>query len=104
MYVLPKIKTQFSFVHLQDAWTDCRRWQLSIATELPDMEENMRNRGDRNSNGFGGRSFQGGGRGGGGGGRGRGFGNRNGNMRRGGGGGRGRGGFGQKRSFSKAFE
>ncbi|XP_041920943.1 nucleolar RNA helicase 2 [Alosa sapidissima] len=88
----------------QDAWTDGRRCQLTIATELPDMEENMRNRGDRNSNGFGGRSF--GGRGGGGS---RGFGNRNGNNRWGGGGGggggsRGRGGFGQKRSFSKAFE
>lgn len=85
----------------QEAWTDCRRWQLSIAAELPEMEENMRNHGDRSSNGFGGRSFQGRGRGGGGG---RSFGNKFGNNRRGGSvGGRGRGGFGQKRSFSKAF-
>uniref|UniRef100_A0AAY4ENV2 RNA helicase n=1 Tax=Denticeps clupeoides TaxID=299321 RepID=A0AAY4ENV2_9TELE len=75
---------------IQDAWKDGRRWQLSVATELPELEEAVRNRGNRSSGGFGGRPYQGGGRGGG-----RGFGFRN--NRRGGGG-------GQKRSFSKAFE
>ncbi|XP_063048299.1 nucleolar RNA helicase 2 [Engraulis encrasicolus] len=91
----------------QEAWKDCRRWQLSIATELPDMEESMRSHGDRSSNGFGGRRGGGGfggrsfgGRGGGG----RGGGGFRGGRGRGGfGGGRGRGGFGQKRSFDKAF-
>ncbi|XP_012695891.2 nucleolar RNA helicase 2 [Clupea harengus] len=73
----------------QEAFSDGRRWQLVVATELPEIEESMRNHGDRN--GFGG-----------GGGRGRGGGRGFSNNRRGGG--RGRGGFGQKRSFSKAFE
>uniref|UniRef100_A0A8C5DAR1 RNA helicase n=1 Tax=Gouania willdenowi TaxID=441366 RepID=A0A8C5DAR1_GOUWI len=78
----------------QESWNDGRRWQLTVATELPELEEKpLANRGDR---GFGGnrgdrRGFRGG--------RGRSF---------GGNGGRG-GGFrsnngGQKRSFSRAFD
>ncbi|XP_020336470.1 nucleolar RNA helicase 2 isoform X1 [Oncorhynchus kisutch] len=73
----------------QDAWQDGRRWQLSIATELPELEEKPRMGGDR---GYG-RSF--GGQGGG-----RGF--RNGGG--GGGGGNWRGGGSHKRSFSSAFD
>ncbi|XP_020351090.1 nucleolar RNA helicase 2-like isoform X2 [Oncorhynchus kisutch] len=77
----------------QDAWQDGRRWQLSIATELPELEEKQRMGGDR---GYG-RSFSGRG----GGGRGGGHGFRNG----GGGGGNWRGGGGShKRSFSSAFD
>uniref|UniRef100_A0A4W5RHR8 RNA helicase n=1 Tax=Hucho hucho TaxID=62062 RepID=A0A4W5RHR8_9TELE len=79
----------------QDAWQDGRRWQLSIATELPELEEKQRMGGDRGDRGYG-RSF--GGRGGGGRGGGRGF-------RNGGGGGNWRGGGGShKRSFSSAFD
>uniref|UniRef100_A0A8C7LKY1 RNA helicase n=1 Tax=Oncorhynchus kisutch TaxID=8019 RepID=A0A8C7LKY1_ONCKI len=73
----------------RDAWQDGRRWQLSIATELPELEEKPRMGGDR---GYG-RSF--GGQGGG-----RGF--RNGGG--GGGGGNWRGGGSHKRSFSSAFD
>ncbi|XP_028298863.1 nucleolar RNA helicase 2 isoform X2 [Gouania willdenowi] len=79
---------------IKESWNDGRRWQLTVATELPELEEKpLANRGDR---GFGGnrgdrRGFRGG--------RGRSF---------GGNGGRG-GGFrsnngGQKRSFSRAFD
>uniref|UniRef100_A0A4W5KVA9 RNA helicase n=1 Tax=Hucho hucho TaxID=62062 RepID=A0A4W5KVA9_9TELE len=70
----------------QDAWQDGRRWQLSIATELPELEEKPRMGGDR---GYG-RSFggQGGGRG----------------FRNSGGGGNWRGGGSHKRSFSSAFD
>ncbi|XP_014035677.1 nucleolar RNA helicase 2 isoform X3 [Salmo salar] len=70
----------------QDAWQDGRRWQLSIATELPELEEKPRMGGDR---GYG-RSFggQGGGRG----------------FRNGGGGGNWRGGGSHKRTFSSAFD
>ncbi|XP_041744272.1 nucleolar RNA helicase 2-like [Coregonus clupeaformis] len=79
----------------QDAWQDGRRWQLSIATELPELEEKQRMGGDRGDRGYG-RSF--GGSGGGGRGGGRGF-------RNGGGGGNWRGGGGShKRSFSSAFD
>uniref|UniRef100_A0A4W5RHT9 RNA helicase n=1 Tax=Hucho hucho TaxID=62062 RepID=A0A4W5RHT9_9TELE len=79
----------------RDAWQDGRRWQLSIATELPELEEKQRMGGDRGDRGYG-RSF--GGRGGGGRGGGRGF-------RNGGGGGNWRGGGGShKRSFSSAFD
>uniref|UniRef100_UPI003AABA803 nucleolar RNA helicase 2 n=1 Tax=Centroberyx gerrardi TaxID=166262 RepID=UPI003AABA803 len=86
---------------MQDAWQDGRRWQLTIATELPELEEKqLGNRGDR---GFGGgnRSDRGGGfRGG----RGRNFGGNGGrgNGFRSGGGYGNRG--GQKRSFSQAFD
>uniref|UniRef100_A0A4W5R6I5 RNA helicase n=1 Tax=Hucho hucho TaxID=62062 RepID=A0A4W5R6I5_9TELE len=84
-----------SFSFPQDAWQDGRRWQLSIATELPELEEKQRMGGDRGDRGYG-RSF--GGRGGGGRGGGRGF-------RNGGGGGNWRGGGGShKRSFSSAFD
>ncbi|XP_064789886.1 LOW QUALITY PROTEIN: nucleolar RNA helicase 2-like [Oncorhynchus masou masou] len=77
----------------QDAWQDGRRWQLSIATELPELEEKQRMGGDR---GYG-RPFSG--RGGGGRGGGHGFRNS------GGGGGNWRGGGGShKRSFSSAFD
>ncbi|XP_058652306.1 LOW QUALITY PROTEIN: nucleolar RNA helicase 2 [Onychostoma macrolepis] len=80
---------------MQEQWQDSRRWQLSVATELPDMEQSMRQISERMSGGFGGR---GGGRGR------RSFGFRGGNSsggRRGGGGG---GGGAQKRSFSQAFD
>ncbi|XP_036439166.1 nucleolar RNA helicase 2 isoform X2 [Colossoma macropomum] len=79
---------------IQDKWQDSRRWQLTIATELPELEESAHNRGDRGFGRFGGR---GGGRGGFRGGDRKSFGGN----RRGGGGGRG---GGQKRSFSQAFD
>ncbi|XP_072526296.1 nucleolar RNA helicase 2 [Salminus brasiliensis] len=99
---------------IQDKWQDGRRWQLIIATELPELkEQQQRNHGERSFGGFGGRgggrgrggfqgdrrSFGGNRRGGGGGGRG-------GGGRGRGGGGRGSGGRGggQKRSFSQAFD
>ncbi|XP_048864080.1 nucleolar RNA helicase 2 isoform X3 [Brienomyrus brachyistius] len=118
---------------VEEVWQNSRRWQMSVATELPELEESRRiGGGDRNSAG-GGRHFSrggsgrgGGGRGGsgrGGGGRGgsgRGGGGRGGSGRGGGGrGGRGRGGCGshgdrsrsndnsgrgQKRSFNRAFD
>ncbi|KAJ8013710.1 hypothetical protein DPEC_G00032610 [Dallia pectoralis] len=86
----------------QDAWQDGRRWQLSIATELPELEEKPRMGGDWGDRGrFGGRG--GGGRGGGGRGGfrsgGGGWGGGGGGFRSGGGG----GGGGQKRNFSSAF-
>ncbi|XP_056134580.1 nucleolar RNA helicase 2 [Lampris incognitus] len=77
---------------IKDAWNDCRRWQLTLATELPELEEkplgNFSDRGggfrDRRGRGFGRGGHRGGFRDGR-----RGFGNN-------------RGG-GQKRSFSQAF-
>ncbi|XP_008308798.1 nucleolar RNA helicase 2 [Cynoglossus semilaevis] len=88
----------------QENWKDGRRWQFTVATELPDLEEKPNRgggfgggqRGDRRGGGFrGGRGrFGSGSFGGGGGGRGR--------------GGRGGRSFnnrgGQKRSFSQAFD
>ncbi|XP_021167725.2 nucleolar RNA helicase 2 [Fundulus heteroclitus] len=91
---------------IQDNWKDCRRWQLTVATELPELEEKQfTNRGDR---GFGGGSR--GDRGGFRGGRGRsfgGYGGRNNGFRSGGNG--GGGGFNNnrgnhKRTFSDAFD
>ncbi|KAG8001483.1 Nucleolar RNA helicase 2 [Nibea albiflora] len=91
---------------VQENWKDGRRWQLTVATELPELEEKQfTNRGDR---GFGGgnRGDRGGGfRGG----RGRNFGGNGGRsngFRSGGGYGNNRGGNrgGQKRSFSQAFD
>ncbi|KAK7913397.1 hypothetical protein WMY93_013608 [Mugilogobius chulae] len=81
-----------------ESWTDGRRWQLTVATELPELEEKPGNRGDRGF-GSGNRGDRSGGfRGG----RGRNF--RNGGFRNSGGGyGNNRGG-GQKRSFSQAFD
>uniref|UniRef100_H9H6E8 RNA helicase n=1 Tax=Monodelphis domestica TaxID=13616 RepID=H9H6E8_MONDO len=83
----------------QDNWQDSRRWQLSVATERPELEQQPdEGRGFSNFRSGGGRGGRGGGRGGGG---------------RGGGGRGGRsGGFnrndkfqnrGQKRSFQRAF-
>ncbi|XP_067092026.1 nucleolar RNA helicase 2 [Osmerus mordax] len=80
---------------VQDTWQDGRRWQLTIAMELPELEEKPRMGGERGDRGFGGRSFRGGG-GGRGGNRGNSYGSG------GGGGGNWRG--GQKRSFSSAFD
>ncbi|XP_068167217.1 nucleolar RNA helicase 2 [Antennarius striatus] len=84
---------------IQENWTDGRRWQLTVATELPELEEKQfPKRSDRRGGGGG----AGGGRGGGAGGRfrggrGRHFGGpRNGNGRNG-------NNRGQKRSYSKAF-
>ncbi|XP_070819862.1 nucleolar RNA helicase 2 [Chaetodon trifascialis] len=86
---------------IQENWKDGRRWQLTVATELPELEEKQfSNRGDR---GFGGGNrgdrrggFRGGRRNfGGNGGRGNSF-------RSGGGSGNNRG--GHKRSFSQAFD
>uniref|UniRef100_UPI0037E82CDC nucleolar RNA helicase 2 n=1 Tax=Semicossyphus pulcher TaxID=241346 RepID=UPI0037E82CDC len=98
---------------IQDNWKDGRRWQLTVSTELPELEEKQSsNRGDR---GFGGGNRGGGFRGG----RGRSFGGnggRSGGFRNGGGsgggfrnGGGGGGGYsnnrgGHKRSFSQAFD
>ncbi|KAG7492963.1 hypothetical protein MATL_G00020930 [Megalops atlanticus] len=76
---------------IQEVWQDGRRWQLSVATELPELEESKRVGGDRGPARFGGR--RGGGRGAG---RGDRFHNSN-NRRRG-------GGSGQKRTFSQAFD
>uniref|UniRef100_A0A672PQ09 RNA helicase n=1 Tax=Sinocyclocheilus grahami TaxID=75366 RepID=A0A672PQ09_SINGR len=71
---------------MQDRWQDGRRWQLSVATELPEMEQSMRPSSERSSSGFGrGR---------------RSFGFKGNNSS---GGRRGRGGP-QKRSFSQAFD
>lgn len=84
---------------IQETWTDGRRWQLTVATELPELEEKAVNRGDR---GFGNRGDRAGGfRGG----RGRNFrnsGHSNGFRNSGGGFGNNRG--GHKRSFSQAFD
>lgn len=92
----------FLLIPQQDNWKDGRRWQLTIATELPELEEKQfSNRGDR---GFGSGNRGGGFRGG----RGRSFGGNGGRGNRfqnGGGGFRNnRGGGGQKRSFSQAFD
>ncbi|CAG5854523.1 unnamed protein product [Menidia menidia] len=75
---------------IQGNWKDGRRWQLTVSTELPELEEKQfNNRGDRGGFRDGrGRSFRGNG------GRGNGF--------RGNGGGNNRG--GHKRSFSQAFD
>nr|XP_046240621.1 nucleolar RNA helicase 2 [Scatophagus argus] len=75
---------------IQENWNDGRRWQLTVATELPELEEKQ----------FSNRTGRGGGGGGGGvrGGRGRNFGGF-----RNGGGGRGNNRGGNKRSFSQAF-
>ncbi|KAK7140795.1 hypothetical protein R3I94_013164 [Phoxinus phoxinus] len=94
---------------IQDKWQDGRRWQLAVATELPEMEQNPHLTGERTPGGFGGRGFGGrgggfGGRGGGGRGGGRGRGRSSGfKGNTGFGGKRGRGGA-QKRSFSRAFD
>ncbi|KAM3625718.1 uncharacterized protein V6R79_016525 [Siganus canaliculatus] len=81
---------------MQENWKDGRRWQLTVATELPELEEKPKhfgNRSERGGGGGGGRGFRGG--------RGRSFGGfRNGG--RGGGYGGNRG--GHKRSFSQAFD
>lgn len=88
---------------IQESWTDGRRWQLTVATELPELEEKqMSNRGDRGF-GSGYRGDRGGGfRGG----RGRNFGGNGGrgNGFRSGGGGYGNNRGGHKRSFSQAFD
>ncbi|XP_071344776.1 nucleolar RNA helicase 2 [Trachinotus anak] len=88
---------------IQENWKDGRRWQLTAATELPELEEKQfNNRGDR--------GFAGGNRGdrGGGfrGGRGRNFGGNGGrgNGFRNGGGGYSNNRGGHKRSFSQAFD
>ncbi|XP_016331597.1 nucleolar RNA helicase 2-like isoform X2 [Sinocyclocheilus anshuiensis] len=74
---------------MQDRWQDGGRWQLSVATELPEMEQSMRQSSERSSGGFGGRGR-------------RSFGFRGNN---GSGGRRARGGgAAQKRSFSQAFD
>ncbi|XP_061083310.1 nucleolar RNA helicase 2 [Conger conger] len=78
---------------IQEVWQDGRRWQLSAATELPELEESKRTDGDRGSGRFNGRRA---GRGGGG------RGSWNHSNRRGGG--REGSGRGQKRSFSRAFD
>ncbi|XP_029903437.1 nucleolar RNA helicase 2-like [Myripristis murdjan] len=92
--------------HIQETWKDGRRWQLTVATELPELEEKQfsnrgdkgfgsGNRGDRRGGFRGGRGRNFGGNGG----RGNGFRNSSGgynnnNNNRG----------GQKRSFSQAFD
>ncbi|XP_019954368.2 nucleolar RNA helicase 2 [Paralichthys olivaceus] len=82
-----------------EGWKDGRRWQLTAATELPDLEEKPHNNRDRGF-GNGNRGDRGGGfRGG----RGRNFGGNGGRsngFRNGGGNNRG----GNKRSFSQAFD
>ncbi|XP_061621973.1 nucleolar RNA helicase 2 [Phyllopteryx taeniolatus] len=81
---------------IQEGWKDCRRWQLTVATELPELEEKQQSSGDRGGERGGrfrggrGRSFGGSGR-------------RGGNGFRRGSGGNGRNRGGQKRSFSQAF-
>lgn len=80
---------------IQETWQDGRRWQLTIATELPELEEKpLSNRSDR---GFGNGGFRGG--------RGRNFRNGSyGNGFRNSNGGHGNNRGGQKRSFSQAFD
>uniref|UniRef100_A0A668SJ85 RNA helicase n=1 Tax=Oreochromis aureus TaxID=47969 RepID=A0A668SJ85_OREAU len=80
---------------IQETWQDGRRWQLTVATELPELEEKQfSNRGDRGGfRGGRGRSF------GGSGGRGNGFRNGGGSS---GGYGNNRG--GHKRTFNQAFD
>ncbi|KAM5140702.1 nucleolar RNA helicase 2-A-like [Mantella aurantiaca] len=44
--------------NFQDSWKDSRRWQLSVATELPELQESRRDQeGPRGRGGRGGRSF-----------------------------------------------
>uniref|UniRef100_A0A1A7YXW4 RNA helicase n=1 Tax=Iconisemion striatum TaxID=60296 RepID=A0A1A7YXW4_9TELE len=88
---------------IQETWSDGRRWQLTVATELPELQEKQTSiRGDRGF-GSGNRGDRGGFRGG----RGRNFGGSGGRGNRfrssGGGYGNNRGG-GHKRSFSQAFD
>ncbi|XP_017274209.1 nucleolar RNA helicase 2 isoform X2 [Kryptolebias marmoratus] len=86
---------------IQEQWKDGRRWHLTVATELPELEEKQfSNRGKRGF-GSGNRGDRGGFRGG----RGRNFGGNGGrsNGYRGGGGGYGNNRGGQKRTFSQAF-
>ncbi|XP_039984629.1 nucleolar RNA helicase 2 [Xiphias gladius] len=86
---------------IQENWKDGRRWQLTVATELPELEEKQfGNRGDRGF-GNGNRGDRGGFRGG----RGRNFGGKGGrgNGFRSGGGGYSNNRGGHKRSFSQAF-
>ncbi|XP_056386289.1 nucleolar RNA helicase 2 [Hyla sarda] len=70
---------------MQDAWTSSRRWKLSVATELPELQESRRDMDGSRGRGFGGRG-------------GRSFDRRRGGggNRRGGGGGNRRGGFGRR--------
>ncbi|CAL8353225.1 unnamed protein product [Merluccius merluccius] len=88
---------------VQESWKDGRRWQLTVATELPELEEKPGNSRDRGFGGFGGGGrggFRSGDRGGGfRGGRGNGFRNSRGSSF-----GRGGGRGGQKRSFGQAFD
>lgn len=88
---------------IQEAWQDGRRWQLTVATELPELEEKQfSNRGDRGF-GSGNRGDRGGFRGG----RGRGFGGSGGRgngFRNGGSGGYGNNRGGHKRTFNQAFD
>uniref|UniRef100_A0A673JJW2 RNA helicase n=1 Tax=Sinocyclocheilus rhinocerous TaxID=307959 RepID=A0A673JJW2_9TELE len=80
---------QRSLISSDAGWQDGGRWQLSVATELPEMEQSMRQSSERSSGGFGGRGR-------------RSFGFRGNN---GSGGRRARGGgAAQKRSFSQAFD
>uniref|UniRef100_A0A669C1Y4 RNA helicase n=1 Tax=Oreochromis niloticus TaxID=8128 RepID=A0A669C1Y4_ORENI len=90
---------------IQETWQDGRRWQLTVATELPELEEKQfSNRGDRGF-GSGNRGDRGGFRGG----RGRSFGGSGGRgngFRNGGGssGGYGNNRGGHKRTFNQAFD
>uniref|UniRef100_A0AAX7TP54 RNA helicase n=1 Tax=Astatotilapia calliptera TaxID=8154 RepID=A0AAX7TP54_ASTCA len=92
-------------IHTQyETWQDGRRWQLTVATELPELEEKQfSNRGDRGF-GSGNRGDRGGFRGG----RGRSFGGNGGRgngFRNGGsGGGYGNNRGGHKRTFNQAFD
>ncbi|XP_064418689.1 nucleolar RNA helicase 2 isoform X2 [Latimeria chalumnae] len=77
-----KVKRMRFLKGKMETWQDSRRWQLSVATELPELEEARRD-GDRNSCDFRNRPFRQGG-----------F-NRNNRFRNRG---------GQKRSFDRAFD
>ncbi|XP_059213114.1 nucleolar RNA helicase 2 [Centropristis striata] len=85
---------------VQDGWKDGRRWQISVATELPELEEKQFNNRDRGFGGNRGGGFRGG--------RGRSFGGNggrsNGFRSGGGGGGYGNNRGGHKRNFSQAFD
>ncbi|KAI7805688.1 nucleolar RNA helicase 2 [Triplophysa rosa] len=87
---------------IQGKWQDSRCWQLTVATELPELEQNPRLGGERMSGGFGGRGRGGGRRSFGGGRRsfGGGFKGNGGRGGRGGQGGRGP----QKRTYSQSFD
>ncbi|CAL8363379.1 unnamed protein product [Gadus morhua 'NCC'] len=97
----------------QESWKDGRRWQLTISTSLPELEEKLNNNRGGGGGGFGGGGGYGGGGGGGRGGgfrggRGNGFKSRGSSFGRGGGGGggggRGRATNTHKRSFGEAFD